>query len=116
MAACDTFRSGAVEQLRWLFRWMSWFLVTDSFFVKNPTELMHDASRLMSSSKGTARMHLMLLLLGSSKVTNVLWWVIHFITDLILLAEKDGVDVMLIDTAGRMQNNEPLMRSLVKVG
>lgn len=27
-------------------------------------------------------------------------------------AKRDGVDVVLIDTAGRMQDNEPLMRAL----
>lgn len=26
-----------------------------------------------------------------------------------------GIDVVLVDTAGRMQDNEPLMRSLAKV-
>ena len=28
---------------------------------------------------------------------------------------KNGFDVVLIDTAGRMQDNEPLMRALAKV-
>lgn len=27
-------------------------------------------------------------------------------------AERDGCDVVLVDTAGRMQDNEPLMRAL----
>lgn len=27
-------------------------------------------------------------------------------------AQRDGIDVVLIDTAGRMQDNEPLMRAL----
>lgn len=30
-------------------------------------------------------------------------------------AAKEGYDVVLIDTAGRMQDNEPLMRALSKV-
>ena len=30
-------------------------------------------------------------------------------------AEDNDIDVVLIDTAGRMQNNERLMRSLVKL-
>ena len=30
-------------------------------------------------------------------------------------AEENDIDVVLIDTAGRMQNNERLMRSLVKL-
>lgn len=31
------------------------------------------------------------------------------------LASSNGFDVVLIDTAGRMQDNEPLMRALAKV-
>lgn len=30
-------------------------------------------------------------------------------------ATEEGTDVVLIDTAGRMQNNEPLMRALAKL-
>ena len=33
----------------------------------------------------------------------------------LMKAKKDGTDVVLIDTAGRMQDNEPLMRSLAKL-
>ena len=33
-----------------------------------------------------------------------------------LTAHQQGYDVVLVDTAGRMQDNEPLMRSLAKVG
>ena len=32
-----------------------------------------------------------------------------------LTAQQQRIDVVLVDTAGRMQNNEPLMRSLAKV-
>ena len=32
-----------------------------------------------------------------------------------LAAKQNGFDVVLIDTAGRMQDNEPLMRALAKV-
>jgi hypothetical protein len=31
-------------------------------------------------------------------------------------ARQQSFDVVLVDTAGRMQNNEPLMRALAKVG
>jgi signal recognition particle receptor subunit alpha len=34
---------------------------------------------------------------------------------LLLLAKENGFDVVLIDTAGRMQDNEPLMRALAKL-
>ena len=30
-------------------------------------------------------------------------------------ARANGIDVVLVDTAGRMQNNEPLMRALTKI-
>lgn len=30
-------------------------------------------------------------------------------------AKKKGIDVVLIDTAGRMQDNEPLMKALAKL-
>lgn len=30
-------------------------------------------------------------------------------------ARDQGIDVVMIDTAGRMQDNEPLMRALAKV-
>ena len=30
-------------------------------------------------------------------------------------ARDGGIDVVMIDTAGRMQDNEPLMRALAKV-
>ena len=33
----------------------------------------------------------------------------------IRLAKSDGTDVVLVDTSGRMQDNEPLMRSLAKL-
>ena len=33
----------------------------------------------------------------------------------ILAAREQRFDIVLIDTAGRMQDNEPLMRSLSKV-
>ena len=36
--------------------------------------------------------------------------------DAISFGQDQGFDVVLIDTAGRMQNNEPLMRALAKVG
>lgn len=33
----------------------------------------------------------------------------------IIKARSEGIDVVLVDTAGRMQDNEPLMRELAKV-
>lgn len=33
----------------------------------------------------------------------------------IRFANDSGIDVVLVDTAGRMQDNEPLMRALTKL-
>lgn len=38
-----------------------------------------------------------------------------WLTILIITANSKNFDVVLIDTAGRMQDNEPLMRSLAKL-
>jgi GTPase Era involved in 16S rRNA processing len=36
-------------------------------------------------------------------------------TEAIKAAQREGKDVVLVDTAGRMQDNEPLMRALSKL-
>eukprot|EP00752_Nemacystus_decipiens_P002225 g2111.t2 len=75
IAACDTFRSGAVEQLRVHCRCLGVPLF----------------------EKGYAR--------DSSAVAR----------EAVKHAAEEGFDCVLIDTAGRMQNNEPLMRALSKL-
>ncbi|CAM9143730.1 unnamed protein product [Scytosiphon promiscuus] len=75
IAACDTFRSGAVEQLRVHCRCLDVPLF----------------------EKGYAR--------DSSAVAR----------EAVKHAVEEGYDCVLIDTAGRMQNNEPLMRALSKL-
>lgn len=75
IAACDTFRSGAVEQLRVHCRCLDVPLF----------------------EKGYAR--------DSSSVAR----------EAVKHATEEGYDCVLIDTAGRMQNNEPLMRALSKL-
>eukprot|EP00892_Ulva_mutabilis_P008026 jgi/Ulvmu1/5596/UM023_0133.1 len=72
IAACDTFRSGAVEQLKTHCNRIGVPLY-DRGYDKDPTNVAAEAMRQ---------------------------------------AQRDGVDVVLIDTAGRMQDNEPLMRAL----
>ncbi|KAJ1864260.1 hypothetical protein LPJ78_003489 [Coemansia sp. RSA 989] len=82
IAACDTFRSGAVEQLR--------------VHVRNLRALSENQSVEIfergygKDSAGIAR-------------------------DAISFGASNGFDVVLIDTAGRMQDNEPLMRALSKL-
>lgn len=75
LAACDTFRSGAVEQLR-----------THAKCLDVPLFEM-GYSRDPSSVAAAA----------------------------IVFAKENHFDCVLVDTAGRMQNNEPLMKALAKL-
>eukprot|EP01067_Filipodium_phascolosomae_P003896 Filipodium_phascolosomae@DN2691_c0_g1_i1.p1 len=75
MAACDTFRSGAVEQLQTHAQCLDVHLF-DRGYGKDPAVIARDALNY---------------------------------------AKQNGYDVCLIDTAGRMQDNEPLMRALSKL-
>ncbi|KAI3871441.1 hypothetical protein MKW92_009714 [Papaver armeniacum] len=74
MAACDTFRSGAVEQLQTHARKLQ-IPIFEKGYVKDPAVVAKEA---------------------------------------IQEARRNGSDVVLVDTAGRMQDNEPLMRALSK--
>ncbi|TPX61859.1 hypothetical protein PhCBS80983_g00884 [Powellomyces hirtus] len=82
IAACDTFRSGAVEQLR--------------VHVRN-LGAVHPGSTVELFDRGYGKDPA-----GIAK-------------DAISYAANGGFDVVLIDTAGRMQDNEPLMRALAKL-
>ncbi|XP_075514519.1 uncharacterized protein LOC142549450 [Primulina tabacum] len=75
MAACDTFRSGAVEQLRTHARRLQ-IPIFEKGYEKDPAIVAKEA---------------------------------------IQEAHRNGSDVVLVDTAGRMQDNEPLMRALSKL-
>ncbi|KAG6414173.1 hypothetical protein SASPL_126891 [Salvia splendens] len=75
MAACDTFRSGAVEQLRTHARRLQ-ITIFEKGYEKDPAVVAKEA---------------------------------------IQEASRNGSDVVLVDTAGRMQDNEPLMRALSKL-
>jgi len=75
VAACDTFRAGAVEQLR----------------------------------THCCRLNIPLYERGYEKDPTVI------ASEAIKQAIRLNVDVLLIDTAGRMQDNEPLMRALSKL-
>ena len=76
VAACDTFRSGAVEQLKTHCRALNVRLFSQGY--------ARDAGAVAKKAVEEAR-------------------------------NKYHDDVVLIDTAGRMQNNAPLMRSLVSL-
>ncbi|KAG9402608.1 hypothetical protein AC1031_007215 [Aphanomyces cochlioides] len=75
IAACDTFRSGAVEQLNQHCKVLDVPLF-ERGYAKDPASVARDA---------------------------------------IAYGNENGFDCVLIDTAGRMQNNEPLMRALAKL-
>jgi signal recognition particle receptor subunit alpha len=79
IAACDTFRSGAVEQL--------------GVHVRN----LKGNGKIALFERGYGK--------DSAGIAR----------DAIAYGDKEGFDVVLIDTAGRMQNDEPLMRALAKV-
>jgi signal recognition particle receptor subunit alpha len=85
VAACDTFRSGAVEQLR--------------VHVRNLGMLQQGggADRIELYEKGYGK--------DAAGIAR----------EAIAYAGTKGFDVVLVDTAGRMQDNEPLMRALAKV-
>lgn len=72
IAACDTFRSGAVEQLKTHCARLQVPLY-ERGYEKDPAKVAFEAAKA---------------------------------------AQRAGIDVLLVDTAGRMQDNEPLMRAL----
>lgn len=72
IAACDTFRSGAVEQLRTHCARLNVDLY-ERGYEKDPAKVAFEGAKA---------------------------------------AQRAGADVLLVDTAGRMQDNEPLMRAL----
>ncbi|CAK8989935.1 unnamed protein product [Durusdinium trenchii] len=75
ICACDTFRAGAVEQLKTHSRCLDVPLF-ERGYGKDPADIAKNA---------------------------------------IAHAKSNGHDVVLVDTAGRMQDNEPLMRALAKL-
>lgn len=91
IAACDTFRSGAVEQLR--------------VHVRNLGALQDE----MAPQEGQKGNKVELYERGYGKDAA------GIAKDAIAYAKEEGFDVVLIDTAGRMQDNEPLMRALAKL-
>jgi signal recognition particle receptor subunit alpha len=72
IAACDTFRSGAVEQLKTHCARLN-IPLFEKGYEKDPAKVAYEASKA---------------------------------------AARNNIDVLLVDTAGRMQDNEPLMRAL----
>lgn len=88
IAACDTFRAGAVEQLRTHTRHLN---------ALHPPETKTGRTMVQLYEKGYGK--------DAAKVAS----------EAIRYAKETKIDVVLIDTAGRMQGNEALMRSLAKL-
>eukprot|EP00039_Didymoeca_costata_P008528 m.113135 g.113135 ORF g.113135 m.113135 type:complete len:591 (-) comp14121_c0_seq2:966-2738(-) len=86
IAACDTFRAGAVEQLRTHKRRLN--AVQEKMNLSSQVELYHQ---------------------GYGKDPAAI------ARDAIAYAKSNSFDVVLIDTAGRMQDNAPLMAALAKL-
>ncbi|XP_004714222.1 signal recognition particle receptor subunit alpha [Echinops telfairi] len=88
IAACDTFRAGAVEQLRTHTRRLS---------ALHPPEKHHGRTMVQLFEKGYGK-----------DAAGIAMEAIAF-------ARNQGFDVVLVDTAGRMQDNAPLMTALAKL-
>ncbi|XP_071806798.1 signal recognition particle receptor subunit alpha homolog [Asterias amurensis] len=88
IAACDTFRAGAVEQLR---------THTSHLNALHPAEKHDGRSPVQLYEKGYGK-----------DAAGIAMEAIKYARDY-------HFDVVLIDTAGRMQDNEPLMRALSKL-
>ncbi|KAL7062913.1 hypothetical protein AAHC03_0139 [Spirometra sp. Aus1] len=88
IAACDTFRSGAVEQLRTHVHKLNYI---------HPPEQHEGETMVELFEKGY----------GKDAASIAM--------SAIAYAKDKRKDVVLVDTAGRMQDNEPLMRALAKL-
>ena len=88
IAACDTFRAGAVEQLRTHTRHLN---------ALHPPEAHNGMQMVQLYEKGYGK-----------DAAGIAMEAINYARDM-------KIDVVLIDTAGRMQDNEPLMRALAKL-
>ncbi|XP_033209961.1 signal recognition particle receptor subunit alpha homolog isoform X2 [Belonocnema kinseyi] len=88
IAACDTFRAGAVEQLRTHMRHLN---------ALHPAEKHDNQTMVQLYEKGYGK-----------DAAGIAMEAIRF-------AKESRFDIVLVDTAGRMQDNEPLMRALTKL-
>lgn len=88
IAACDTFRAGAVEQLRTHTRRLNSL---------HPAEENGNREMVHLYEKGYGK-----------DAAGIAMEAINY-------ARDSKIDVVLVDTAGRMQDNEPLMRALTKL-
>ncbi|KAJ3556901.1 hypothetical protein NM688_g1770 [Phlebia brevispora] len=116
IAACDTFRSGAVEQLRVHVRNLSMLGVNGATGSKGRVELFEkgygkDAAGIAKEAISYGEWRLLARNADLSIYRVCLLSILHVSET----ARDHDFDVVLIDTAGRMQDNEPLMRALAKL-
>lgn len=111
IAACDTFRAGAVEQLR---------THCSKLNALHPSEAHNGQKMVELYEKGYGRdaagiaMEAINYGGSTSLEDDLLECESEFLGDLVS-ARDLRMDIVLVDTAGRMQDNEPLMRALAKV-
>ncbi|KAG1723882.1 signal recognition particle, alpha subunit, N-terminal-domain-containing protein [Suillus lakei] len=105
IAACDTFRSGAVEQLRVHVRNLSMLGVNGATNSKGRVELYEKGY-----GKDAAGIAKEAIAYGKECSCSSIFQLKYSVP-----AKDNDFDVVLIDTAGRMQDNEPLMRALAKL-
>lgn len=107
IAAGDTFRAGAVEQLR--------------THTKHLNALHPNHVQLYEQGYGKDPAGLAAAAVSIGSSDNAQYFFPSTCTLILRIgfnisAVERQIDVVLVDTAGRMQDNEPLMRSLAKVG
>ncbi|ORY08425.1 P-loop containing nucleoside triphosphate hydrolase protein [Basidiobolus meristosporus CBS 931.73] len=102
IAACDTFRSGAVEQLR--------------VHARNLKALEQNAVvDLFERGYGKDSATIAKEAIAYGKNADHPRHFRNLSSNFPRIGKTNGYDVVLIDTAGRMQDNEPLMRALAKL-
>lgn len=101
IAACDTFRAGAVEQLRTHTKYLN-ALHPDSVYLY---EQGYGKDAAGIAAQAISNGILVVFTLDFS----------HYSSKMVVLATERNLDVVLVDTAGRMQDNMPLMTALAKV-
>lgn len=111
IAACDTFRAGAVEQLRTHMRHLNALHPAENHGGRQMVQL-YEKGYGKNTIAFKNRLPFILIMnlltsLGKDAAGIALEAINH--------ARDSGIDVVMIDTAGRMQDNEPLMRALSKV-
>ena len=124
VAACDTFRSGAVEQLRTHVKHLSSLHPPKREGGPQQVVLVEQGYGKDAAGIAMSAIHsgmYMRMYVHTHTHTHTLVTPFAVIHDCVIpltctyVARQQRIDVVLVDTAGRMQDNEPLMRALAKV-